>query len=293
MVGESPHPGEYAGCTIPPAIHALAFNWDPRPEIDRLQLLARQAGAPVRHVLELGCGTGRLLRAWKAAGVEATGIELSAAMARFARQRVNGEPDPGHGTDAGSDRAQGTVAAVHAADMCRFDLGRTFDLIYTSANTIRHVCDGAQIATMWGCIRDHLAPGGLFIADLELGYEAEAAKVGRPARWHLSCEQGVVHASWEVIEAPAAHTRCCRVRWEFELRADAGCQTSREEFDLRTYDGPEFVALAEAAGLRLEGMYELRDPYLIPLQPERAAGRTLVVFRRPRPESHGGCGRPA
>jgi SAM-dependent methyltransferase len=261
MAAESPETGEYAGCTVPPELYDLAFGWDPRPEIERLRFLARQAGVPVvGRVLELGCGTGRLLRAWTVSGVQAVGIELSAAMAGFARLHGGGE--------------------VTVADMCCFNLGRTFDLIYSSANTIRHVCGDRQIASMWCCTRDHLAPGGVFIADLELGFDAEASKVGRPDRWNLTCEQGVVHACWEVIEPPAERTRCCRVRWEFELRSGATREVWREEFELRTYDGPEFAAFAAAAGLILEGMYELRDPYLVPLPPERAARQARGLSRR-------------
>jgi SAM-dependent methyltransferase len=250
---------KYAGCTVPPAVYDLAFGGDPRPEIDRLCLLAREAGVSVGRVLEPGCGTGRLLRVWEALGVRATGIELSRAMAGFAQLRSGGE--------------------IYLGDMSCFALGRTFDLIYTSANTIRHVCHDWGIKSMWGCIRHHLAPGGLFIADLELGFDAEAARVGRPVRWNLTTEDGEVHVCWEVVRPPERRTRCSRIRWEFELRGHGRRQSWSEEFDLRTYDGPEFVALAEAGRLKLDRMYELRVPYLVPLPPERAAGRMLVVLR--------------
>ncbi len=259
MAADTRAAGKYAGCTVPPAVYDLAFGTDPRPEIDRLCLLAREAGARVDHVLELGCGTGRLLRAWETLGVRTTGIELSGAMACFAQLRCGGE--------------------IHVGDMSRFALGRTFDLIYTSANTIRHVCRSGQIRSMWGCIRHHLTPRGLFIADLELGIDAEAARAGRSVRWNLTTEEGDVHVCWRVIRPPGQRTRCSRIRWEFELRRHGKRQSCSEEFDLRTYDGPEFVALAEAGRLKLVRMYELRVPYLIPLPPERAAGRMLVVLR--------------
>jgi SAM-dependent methyltransferase len=261
----TPHASEYHGCAIPPELYDIAFGWDPQPEVNRLVFLARQAGLAPRSALELGCGTGRLLPCLRQTVPDVIGLELSPAMADFARSRGG--------------------ATVLVGDMSSFALGRTFDLIFASANTLRHVHTPDAIASMWRCITDHLSPGGLFVADLELGFAAEAEKVGRPARWTLSRGDVLVHVSWEVVEPPARETRCCTVEWVFESRRGEPTGTWRERFTLRTYDAQELVELATADGrLRPAGMYELRDPYLIETPPEKAVGRMLVALQRRTPE---------
>jgi len=251
---------EKAGYSIPPEIYDIGVGWDPQPEVNRLLFLARQARVEIGAALELGCATGRLLRPLREVVPQVCGIELSAAMAERARLRGAGE--------------------IVVGDMSDFALGRRFDLIFSSANTIRHVLTDDAITRMWGCVRAHLAPRGVFIADLELGFAAEAEKVGKPATWAIARGPTVVHASWVVAEPPSPKTRCCTIEYTFEARGGASPGRWQERFQLRTYEAREFLALAWRGG-RLEpsGMYELRDPYLIETPVEEAVGRFLVVLR--------------
>jgi SAM-dependent methyltransferase len=246
---------------IPPEVYDLAFGWDPTPEIERLLLGCRSAGLTPGSALELGCGTGRLLRALAPRIPDLCGLDLSPEMIAYARGR--------------------TAATLAVADMSRFSLGRQFDLIYTSANTIRCVTEPDALTRMWSCIADHLHPGGVFIADLELGLAAEAAQLGQPIAWTLSREQIEVRVTWTVIEPPSPATRCCRVEWTFEIREGETHRRWREDFPLRTYDADEFLRLATADGrLAPRFLYLLRDPYLFDTPPENAAGRTLAVLQR-------------
>src|SRR3954451_19057980 len=52
--------------------------------------LARESGGPV---LELGCGTGRILVALSRAGHKAVGLDLSAPMLARAEAKLRGRPD--------------------------------------------------------------------------------------------------------------------------------------------------------------------------------------------------------
>ena len=78
---------------------------------------------------------------------------------------------------------------VVEADMSDFALGRTFDLVYASANTVRCVTNAEHVACMWECVARHLRPGGVFACDVELGFTAEAGKVGERATWSVSRER--------------------------------------------------------------------------------------------------------
>lgn len=250
----------YDGCTIPPEVYDVGCGWDARPEIERLLFVCREAGVQPLTALELGCGTGRLLPVLRERGVEAVGLELSPAMCAVARGRSGAE--------------------IVRGDMADFQLGRMFDLIFTSANTVRHLTDDAAVAGLWRCVARHLAAGGVFVADLELGIADEAARADRPAVWTVARGEQVVRAAWCVERAPKPETRRTGIAWTFERRGGGPRASWVERFELRAWEAPEFVQSACAGGrLALLGLYELRDPYLFERSPERAAGRMLAAFR--------------
>ncbi|MEP0846128.1 MAG: methyltransferase domain-containing protein [Phycisphaerae bacterium] len=247
-------------CTISPEIYDIAFGWNPLPEVQRLLLLAREAGIEPRSALELGCGTGRLLAALRALCPDAAGLELSPEMAALAAQRSGAE--------------------IVVGDMTTFELGRRFDLLYTSANTIRHATDDASITGLWRCAAAHLNPGGVFIADLELGFADEAGKVGKPATWMLARGETLVHVQWIVATPPDPVSRTVEIEWVFEARGPQPGEW-RQRFALRVFDAGEFVQRATREhALGLVGIFELRDPYLLPRPIEKAVGRSLVVLQR-------------
>ena len=255
------HSAAACGYGFPPDVYEIACGWDPRPEIERLLFLARQAGVQPQSALELGCGTGRLLRTLRQTVPDVCGIELSPAMARWGRASGVGE--------------------ILDGDMSDFALGRRFDLIFTSANTIRHVLTDDAIASMWRCIGEHLSPGGVFVADIELGLAAEAEKAGKPVTWTSSSGPNEVRATWLVVEPPSPRTRCCQVTYTLEARGPEVNGTWEERFELRTYDAQELLASASHhGGLEPRGLYELRDPHLIETPVEKAAGRFLAVLQQ-------------
>lgn len=255
-------------CRIPPEVYDIAFGWDPRPEIERLLLLAREAAVEPRAALELGCGAGRLLAALRARGIDAFGVERSDEMAALARLR------------SGATVLVGDMTDFALCDPAAADRPMLFDLAYTSANTIRHALTDAAIGGLWRRAAAHLRPGGVFVADLELGAADAREKLGRPARWELVRDGTSVQASWTIVAPPDPASRCCEIEWVFEACGHhAG--TWRQRFPLRVYEATEFVQLATAGGgFELCGLHELRDPYLVARPADRCSGRTLVALRR-------------
>ncbi len=258
--------GSAAGaCAIPPHVYDIAFSWDPTPEINRLLHLAREHSRGPTSALELGCGAGRLLAALAPHCARRAGIELSPEMAALARTR--------------------SAADIVVGDMCAPPrdpaLDEPFDLVYCSANTIRHALSPEAIDRLWRGVAERLAPGGLFVADLELGIELARSTLNKPSTWFLSRGDVTVHASWTVVAPADEPSRCCEIEWEFVARGGPTGGTWRQRFPLRTYEPGEFVALAERGGaLRRVGVFELRDPYLLERPLERIAGRCLAAFRR-------------
>lgn len=236
------------------------MGWDPRREIERLLTLADWAGVSPRSALELGCGPGRLLAALRGRCERRVGLELSPVAAEAAR-------------------ASG--AEVRVGDMSDFRFDEEFDLVYASANTIRHVLEPKAVRQMWRSVRAHLRPGGVFIADLELGRAALAATCGTAAIWSLARGEVEVEVEWPVASAPRDDEPFCTIVWTFAVRSGPRAGHWSESFQLRCDDAADFARGAEEAGLRLAGVHELREPYLLPRPVDRASGRCLVVLQRP------------
>lgn len=115
--------------------------------------LASQTDGPV---LELGCGSGRLLLPLARAGHRVTGLDLSGEMLNRARARVAQEPT-----------AVQQRVTLHQADMTNFALpdGPPFGLAVVPYNTLFHL-ETAQVLAMLRRVKDCLAENGRLFIDL-------------------------------------------------------------------------------------------------------------------------------
>jgi SAM-dependent methyltransferase len=114
--------------------------------------LAREAGG---SVLEVACGTGRVLIPCARAGVSMVGLDLSAGMLARCAEKLAREPD--------EVRAR---VELHHADMRRFDLGRTFALVTIPFRGFQHLLTVEDQRRALATIRRHLADDGRFVLDL-------------------------------------------------------------------------------------------------------------------------------
>ena len=115
--------------------------------------LAANANGPV---LELGCGSGRLLLPLARAGHTVTGLDLSIAMLDRAQARLAQEAT-----------AVQARAALHQADMTSFSLPNAprFGLIIIPYNTLLHLDTAQAVATLRQA-RRYLAGNGRLFIDL-------------------------------------------------------------------------------------------------------------------------------
>jgi SAM-dependent methyltransferase len=113
---------------------------------------ARAAGGPV---LELGCGTGRVLVPTARAGVEIVGLDSSPSMLALCRRRAEAEaPDVG-----------ARITLVEG-DIRRFDIARTFQLVTLPFRPFQHLLTVEDQLSCLAAIRRHLPPGGRLLLDL-------------------------------------------------------------------------------------------------------------------------------
>src|SRR5882672_862713 len=109
--------------------------------------LAQAAGGPV---LDVACGTGRIMLPCLKAGMDVEGLDLFPGMLTRLREKAS---------------ALGFDPRLHQANMAGFRLPRRYALIMIPFNAFVHnLTTDDQLATLETC-REHLAPGGLLAFD--------------------------------------------------------------------------------------------------------------------------------
>jgi len=122
-------------------------------DLDFYRQFASRTGSPI---LELACGTGRVVMALARAGYKVTGLDLSEPMLAIARQHLAQEPD---------NRVRRRVQLVNA-DMRSFSIPQRFSLAFYAVNSFMHLTSTEEQIQSLACVREHLVEGGLVIVDL-------------------------------------------------------------------------------------------------------------------------------
>ncbi len=142
----------------PPDYSVLAEFYDATPiysarnDVEFYLNAARQADGPI---LELGCGTGRVLVPTASAGKQIVGLDSSEPMLARCRQKPAQQPAD----------VQDRALLVHG-DMRRFSLGKDFGLLTIPFRGFQHLLPVEEQLTCLGCVYRHLAPGGRLILDV-------------------------------------------------------------------------------------------------------------------------------
>lgn len=199
------------------------------PDVDFYRGLARETGGAV---LELGCGTGRVLRAVAEDGGACTGLDSSPEMLDVLR-------------------AKGPAGiALVAADMRSFDLApRRFDLIYSAFRAFQHLASVDDQLRCLSRVRAHLAPGGVFAFDVFKPRLARMALVEEPETEDLR----FVHEGDEVVRTARVlrdgATQCMRVIFRYERQREGRPVGSESaEFVMRWFHRYELEHLMARAG---------------------------------------------
>jgi len=123
--------------------------YNARRDVEFYVELCRRAGRESGDVLELGCGTGRVLIPAAEAGARMTGLDNSKGMLARCRAKASALP----------------VTLVEA-DMTRFALGRTFRLAIIPFRPLQHLIAVEEQLRCLECVREHLEPGGRLVFDV-------------------------------------------------------------------------------------------------------------------------------
>ena len=105
---------------------------------------AKQTNGPI---LELACGTGRIAKHLIESGFNYTGLDLSSVFIDYCRSNFpNGKFTTG--------------------DMCDFNLGQKFDLIFIPFNSFLHLYKEEEMTQCLKSIQNHLSDNGKFLLDI-------------------------------------------------------------------------------------------------------------------------------
>jgi len=102
-------------------------------------------------ILELACGTGRLTIPLARQGFDITGLDISDAMLKVAREKAKREH---------------LSCTFIKADCREFSISGIFNLIFIPFNSIAHIHDRASFEALCQAVKNHLAPDGRFIVDM-------------------------------------------------------------------------------------------------------------------------------
>lgn len=123
-----------------------AIMGDRAKQTKRLRAFIRKANPKARNVLELGCGTGSVLK-HLVKDYEVWGVDLSTKMLSIAKKKV-------------------PRAKLSRQDMVRFRLSERFDVICCVFDSINHITSFIHWKKLFANVQRHLSDRGIFIFDI-------------------------------------------------------------------------------------------------------------------------------
>jgi len=220
-----------------------AENADKIDDLAMYSELAAEYGDPV---LDVGCGTGRVMLYLAQAGCEVHGIDSEDAMLERARRKLDAMPD-----------VRERVTFYHG-DVLTFPLERRFKLALLPYNALMHFHDQETQLRLLRRMREWTDPAGLLVLDLPNAGEtfatqdSEALTLERmfiePDTGHLVMQQAV-----SVLDRVE---QLMRVTWIYdEITGDGAIKRTIAPILFRYYFYPEIRLLLAQTGFEVHDVY--------------------------------------
>lgn len=217
-------PGHGEFDQVAPYYDLLMSSVPYRHWVNYVEQLIALAGAPVRRVLDLACGTGKVGSEMLRRGYEVVGADLSEQMVRLcARQEP---PLPAVVMDA-------TALGLRA---------NCFDLVVCLYDSLNYILDPEGLRQGFRRVQEALQPGGLFIFDLNT---PRALRIGLFTQSNLR-RRSPMQYQWEAHWSEAE--RLCRVDMWFYWQGEGGPLEFEETHYQRAYEEPEVRSWLREAG---------------------------------------------
>lgn len=224
--------------------------------------LAKRANFPL---LELGCGTARVLVPIAKAGVLATGVDSSARMLDLAAKKARAE-----GVEGRLNFAQ--------ADMSEFHLDiRGYTMCFAARNSFMHLLTKQEQESCLACVREHLMDHGFFVADvfnpkLEQVIGVRGVVAHDYTKYHPALKRIITKRTRRTVD-PFEQRQ--HLTFEYDLVGDEKTDRFSADVDLRYVYRSEMVLLLEKNGFQIEEVYGDYD-----FSPLRASSPAMIFVAR-------------
>jgi SAM-dependent methyltransferase len=265
---QSPAPSALIRADQPWGDAILARLYDAFPFAGDLPLYLELAATQGGRVLEVACGSGRVLVPLAQAGHQVTGVDASPHMLSVAREKL---------------AAAGPPALAHArlvqGDMRAFQLDEQFDLAVIAVKSFAYLTERADQERTLARVAAHLRPGGLLAIDLMHPAPAwllEPVGSLRQDLVHDVPAQGITVARTEAVVSTDLAAQVRVIRSAYEIVAADGTVTKRfVEWPYRYIYRFEAEHLLERAGFVVEALYGgyQREPFA-------SESRTMLFLAR-------------
>lgn len=157
---------------------ARYYDLEPEP-LDDIPFYTERIPFSDASILELGCGTGRVLVVLADYCDYIHGVDISEAMISICRNKLVKKGIP-------SSKARGQIG-----DITKIDLGRTFDLIIAPYRVFQNLETDEQVDGFFNIVRRHLSRNGSCILNV---FKPNRDPAGLRKEWAKESE----YLSWEV-----------------------------------------------------------------------------------------------
>jgi len=214
--------------------------------------LARESGGPV---LEMGCGTGRVLLPTARAGVPITGMELSPDMLEVLRRSAAAEPD----------EVRRRITTLQG-DIRRDSAGGRFALVTAPFRVAQHLLERADQRAWLRNVQRHLLPGGFLCFDVFQLDPARLVDEGTPRVDidRIEPETGCRIRRFDTVSSfPALQITEIHVEWVKENPAGERVFSQKAGCKMRWFTRAELENLLELEGYEITGYWGSfeREPF--------------------------------
>ncbi|MBA2681238.1 MAG: class I SAM-dependent methyltransferase [Ktedonobacteraceae bacterium] len=206
------------------------------------------------RILELACGSGRVLLPLAQAGYELTGVDNSARMLELARETLE---------DAG-------VAArctLVEQDIVKLNLGHKFRMAFIALGSFAHITTRKAQQRALSAVRAHLSTGATFVVDISNGdaryMEDLSGQMLHQGSWRGEDDSYLTHF---VSPASATERHLLELTHFYDRHSQGGpVQRTVVTTSLYLFERSEMELLLEQAGFVVKDVYGDHDmgPYTL------------------------------